>query len=99
MATVPKETHDTVVAVGRRRWRAALDRLESIAPWLIVMASMLTYAGLHVAIVGGAMITAVFLSTAVTGIASVVVFFGVGLPLVVAGRMTAHRLFVVLLAR
>lgn len=99
MATVPEETDETAIGVVREWWIAPLDHLESIVPWLVITGSLIAYGGLHVVFMSGAMIAAVYLTIAVPGMAGFVVFFIIGIPLVVAGRLAAHRLFVGVLAR
>lgn len=94
MATIPKETNETGIDAVRDWWIAALDRLESIVPWLAVSAKLLAYVGLHVVFIGGALIATVYLTTALSGMTGIVAFFMVGLPLIVGGRQAAHRLFV-----
>lgn len=90
MGTISEQASELTLGSVSDHWASLCEHLGEISPVLLGAVYVVLYAGL----LGGAALAAVYLSTAVGGMAGTIVFLTGGLGLVAAVPVAARRLIV-----
>lgn len=90
MGTVPEQASEPTLGSVSDHWTSLCERLGEISPLLLGAVYVVLYAGL----LGSAALAAVYLSTAIGGMAGSIVFLTGGVGLVATAPVAARRLIV-----